>query len=102
EDGIRDFHVTGVQTCALPISLMINLVANVQHLAKTVHVVTSTVIVRVVKVALLTVHVVTSMKIVHAANLIMTVHVVTSMAKTVQIGRASCREGGEISETARA
>src|SRR5690606_39977581 len=23
EDGIRDFHVTGVQTCALPISLFI-------------------------------------------------------------------------------
>src|SRR5690606_40182047 len=23
EDGIRDFHVTGVQTCALPISRMI-------------------------------------------------------------------------------
>src|SRR5690606_40315344 len=23
EDGIRDFHVTGVQTCALPISLMV-------------------------------------------------------------------------------
>src|SRR5690606_40996808 len=23
EDGIRDFHVTGVQTCALPISSMI-------------------------------------------------------------------------------
>src|SRR5207302_9031431 len=23
EDGIRDFHVTGVQTCALPISLTI-------------------------------------------------------------------------------
>src|SRR5690606_40956132 len=22
EDGIRDFHVTGVQTCALPISLI--------------------------------------------------------------------------------
>src|SRR5690606_39934286 len=22
EDGIRDFHVTGVQTCALPISLL--------------------------------------------------------------------------------
>src|SRR5690606_40338596 len=22
EDGIRDFHVTGVQTCALPISMM--------------------------------------------------------------------------------
>src|SRR5690606_40642835 len=22
EDGIRDFHVTGVQTCALPISFM--------------------------------------------------------------------------------
>src|SRR5690606_39545580 len=24
EDGIRDFHVTGVQTCALPISAPIN------------------------------------------------------------------------------
>src|SRR5690606_40169533 len=24
EDGIRDFHVTGVQTCALPISLAID------------------------------------------------------------------------------
>src|SRR5690606_39644701 len=23
-DGIRDFHVTGVQTCALPISLSVN------------------------------------------------------------------------------
>src|SRR5690606_40105251 len=25
EDGIRDFHVTGVQTCALPISVQIHL-----------------------------------------------------------------------------
>src|SRR5690606_41112543 len=25
EDGIRDFHVTGVQTCALPISFMSSL-----------------------------------------------------------------------------
>src|SRR5207302_6856737 len=24
EDGIRDFHVTGVQTCALPISLVVD------------------------------------------------------------------------------
>src|SRR5690606_39761941 len=24
EDGIRDFHVTGVQTCALPISELLN------------------------------------------------------------------------------
>src|SRR5207302_6183324 len=23
EDGIRDFHVTGVQTCALPISMLL-------------------------------------------------------------------------------
>src|SRR5690606_39285293 len=30
EDGIRDFHVTGVQTCALPISFLrcINLLEN--------------------------------------------------------------------------
>src|SRR5690606_40338925 len=27
EDGIRDFHVTGVQTCALPISLNIGVLA---------------------------------------------------------------------------
>src|SRR5690606_40140225 len=25
EDGIRDFHVTGVQTCALPISLAVTM-----------------------------------------------------------------------------
>src|SRR5690606_40958690 len=25
EDGIRDFHVTGVQTCALPISILYRL-----------------------------------------------------------------------------
>src|SRR5690606_40642649 len=29
EDGIRDFHVTGVQTCALPISLDPELVGEV-------------------------------------------------------------------------
>src|SRR5207302_4604039 len=28
EDGIRDFHVTGVQTCALPILIAIPLTAN--------------------------------------------------------------------------
>src|SRR5690606_40316076 len=28
EDGIRDFHVTGVQTCALPISLRARAVIN--------------------------------------------------------------------------
>src|SRR5690606_39744735 len=27
EDGIRDFHVTGVQTCALPISTMLGIPA---------------------------------------------------------------------------
>src|SRR5690606_40881468 len=29
EDGIRDFHVTGVQTCALPILLQLAQVSNV-------------------------------------------------------------------------
>src|SRR5690606_39410301 len=34
EDGIRDFHVTGVQTCALPISLRPRLCAQPRlHLA---------------------------------------------------------------------
>src|SRR5690606_40754166 len=31
EDGIRDFHVTGVQTCALPISLTIPVVSVVSR-----------------------------------------------------------------------
>src|SRR5690606_40428408 len=29
EDGIRDFHVTGVQTCALPICLSVTAIAQV-------------------------------------------------------------------------
>src|SRR5690606_40342693 len=31
EDGIRDFHVTGVQTCALPIYLMKTQLNNVEQ-----------------------------------------------------------------------
>src|SRR5690606_39539424 len=34
EDGIRDFHVTGVQTCALPISVKKVLVASGVDIAK--------------------------------------------------------------------
>src|SRR5690606_39539789 len=33
EDGIRDFHVTGVQTCALPISKMIWLSSEIRALS---------------------------------------------------------------------
>src|SRR5690606_40566933 len=39
EDGIRDFHVTGVQTCALPISLAflsLGCVASAQRAAQVV------------------------------------------------------------------
>src|SRR5690606_40488162 len=32
EDGIRDFHVTGVQTCALPISSTLNLGDTIRRL----------------------------------------------------------------------
>src|SRR5690606_36230681 len=35
EDGIRDFHVTGVQTCALPISAVDQLFAGGDNLSKT-------------------------------------------------------------------
>src|SRR5690606_39528244 len=31
EDGIRDFHVTGVQTCALPICSIAVVIVHVQH-----------------------------------------------------------------------
>src|SRR5207253_8059706 len=34
-DGIRDGHVTGVQTCALPISLALFIAAPVAHAAAT-------------------------------------------------------------------
>src|SRR5690606_7029623 len=33
-DGIRDFHVTGVQTCALPISSVINLISRFYEINK--------------------------------------------------------------------
>src|SRR5690606_40835377 len=36
EDGIRDFHVTGVQTCALPISLIQSSDFQVERLGSTV------------------------------------------------------------------
>src|SRR5690606_40016391 len=31
EDGIRDFHVTGVQTCALPISIIVDEHGRARH-----------------------------------------------------------------------
>src|SRR5690606_39734988 len=31
EDGIRDFHVTGVQTCALPILIMLQVARALAH-----------------------------------------------------------------------
>src|SRR5690606_41114463 len=38
EDGIRDFHVTGVQTCALPISTMRSRAPNIPPGDSTSHV----------------------------------------------------------------
>src|SRR5436309_13912180 len=32
EDGIRDFHVTGVQTCALPIAFFVSVFATISYL----------------------------------------------------------------------
>src|SRR5436309_12311224 len=32
EDGIRDFHVTGVQTCALPISFFVSVFGSISYL----------------------------------------------------------------------
>src|SRR5205807_7078981 len=38
EDGIRDYKVTGVQTCALPISdIQMNFVEDLGHLADKIH-----------------------------------------------------------------
>src|SRR5690606_40798878 len=37
EEGIRHFHVTGVQTCALPISLLLAIGTNPAAASATVH-----------------------------------------------------------------
>src|SRR5690606_40092179 len=34
EDGIRDFHVTGVQTCALPICLPVHVIESLSKLER--------------------------------------------------------------------
>src|SRR5690606_41049500 len=42
EDGIRDFHVTGVQTCALPISVRVMMPASRDLMARLTYVGTVT------------------------------------------------------------
>src|SRR5690606_39884058 len=78
EDGIRDFHVTGVQTCALPILLRCvwNFAAPPPGGRDALHART-----RAEGRALL-------------RQGAVTVGAVAASAVAVEIGRASCREGG--------
>src|SRR5690606_40187694 len=92
EDGIRDFHVTGVQTCALPISLVTALV--VLPTASRASVVLRTSLSMLLISAMPPALSVTGPKASRATTTPASASmVVTAMAK---IGRASCRERGEV------
>src|SRR5690606_40857178 len=80
EDGIRDFHVTGVQTCALPISSPCRIV----RLAISTSISASIVITRPDPLR----------------GSVAAWMIVPALLSPVKIGRASCRERVEISGVA--
>src|SRR5690606_41014961 len=99
EDGIRDFHVTGVQTCALPICM--NTV--IEDYVKTIYHHTEwqpepiTPSVLATRLGLAASSVTEMVKKLAASGLV--THVPYG-AITLKIGRASCRERGQTSRAA--
>src|SRR5690606_40898920 len=92
EDGIRDFHVTGVQTCALPISLREFMQGIEQYPPTRVAgtAVFMSMIVDTVPPALL--HNLKHNKVLHEQVVFLTVHSAGVPYVSFKIGRASCRE----------
>src|SRR5690606_40474641 len=95
EDGIRDFHVTGVQTCALPIYFSINFLNWALKIILFVMVITQ-----------LGFQTTSLLAALGAAGLAIGLALQGSLSNLaggvliIQIGRASCREGGESGEGA--
>src|SRR5207253_6563485 len=96
EDGIRDGHVTGVQTCALPISLMVPLLVIGPPVSKAPG--PSRLITPPLLEALMMLSVLAAATLTVPVKLFMLLN--TSGAAPLammKIGRASCRERVEIS-----
>src|SRR5690606_40640586 len=87
EDGIRDFHVTGVQTCALPISVIATLLGGNSSLKSIAGLNKSS-----VRVATTYTSPRTLDKLVFKPNELASGAKLTSS----EIGRASCRERGSV------
>src|SRR5688500_20341511 len=86
EDGIRDYKVTGVQTCALPISVTPGVALRSEPTA------------RVAGIVWMTSEFITiSRRVVWTSTTgVSPVTVMVSSSAPTQIGRASCRERGEV------
>src|SRR5690606_41009765 len=93
EDGIRDFHVTGVQTCALPISGDLDVLGGHALVAVAVAVAIPGVAVAVAGVAVAVAIPVAIPVAGFGADLVGVVRVRPAVT-AAEIGRASCRERG--------
>src|SRR5690606_39527119 len=89
EDGIRDFHVTGVQTCALPISFSVP--ENV-HICLAASTLESCVVVSILAFCSFS----SSLAILSASSVLLRLFPNDS-GRSGKIGRASCRERVSIS-----
>src|SRR5690606_39388191 len=81
EVGIRDFHVTGVQTCALPISVLFLLFFNAFAWGPTGHRVTGWIAEKYL-----------SKKAKKQIERVLKGHSLAMVSTWMEIGRASCRE----------
>src|SRR5690606_39804507 len=93
EDGIRDFHVTGVQTCALPIlGLDIRTVGDMGELPDALPVFLFPDVPLTMETLRIILPVSATLAVVGLLESLMTAQIVEDM----KIGRASCRERQEV------
>src|SRR5690606_40141685 len=101
--SIRDFHVTGVQTCALPISASVTPLAKIEQWiaerAFGVEEATARSTQHLAQTQVMMANSITSLRTI--AQLDWKAFVEGQCAMAPQIGRASCRERGRVSASAR-